>query len=84
MSGIVANGIVDWQYDPDVDVLYITLGERQPSYAVEVPDVEGMHIRYSFATNDVTGVVILYYSLQDREELKKHMPFPFNFDVVPN
>lgn len=82
MSTGVVNGIARWRYDNDQDVLYITWGKAQPSYVTEVEDVEGMHIRKAISSGEVLGVVIIYYSVQNRDELTAHMPFPFNFDEV--
>ncbi|MGB9858833.1 MAG: DUF2283 domain-containing protein [Moorellaceae bacterium] len=62
-------------YDKEHDVLYISLGEPVPSYSEE-DGAEGVLIRYSLATGEVSGATILDYSKRDKKELLKLLPFP--------
>lgn len=63
-------------YDREADVLYVSLGKPEPSYVQEDPDMEGLHYRYSLEENRLTGLTIVWYSIQDKEKLRCKIPFP--------
>jgi len=44
-------------YDKEADVLYITLGTKEPSYCEEVDDI--LLIEKGFTTNKITGFRVL-------------------------
>lgn len=48
---------VEYDYDEEADVLYITLGSGEPSYCEEVDDK--LLIERGFITNNITGFRIL-------------------------
>ncbi len=63
-------------YDREADVLYISLGKPKPSYVQEDPDMEGLHYRYSLEDDRLTGLTIVWYSIQGKEKLRCKIPFP--------
>jgi uncharacterized protein YuzE len=48
---------LDWDYDEDADVLYISIGE--PTKAVSVDVGEGVIVRYSEEKGEVVGLTII-------------------------
>lgn len=73
---------VEWDYDKEQDVLYLGFGDASPSYVEEDPEVEGLNIRRAMADGHITGAVIVWYSLQDRQVLDRKLPFTFDFSLV--
>ena len=63
-------------YDQEADVLYISLGKPVPSISKEDPEIEGLHYRYAIGTKNLSGATIVWYSLQDKDELRRRLPFP--------
>lgn len=59
-------------YDSFTDVLYLSFGDPRPSFTEEYE--EGVFIRHSMDTNELTGITILDFSVRS-EELKS-MTFP--------
>lgn len=47
---------LSWDYDEEVDVLYISIGEPQEALGQDVGD--GVIIRYEEKTKDVVGITI--------------------------
>lgn len=48
---------LDWQYDEEADVLYISIGERVKAIGLDVG--EGVIVRYREETREVVGVTIV-------------------------
>lgn len=76
MSAAVSAEALRVVYDREADVVYISLGKPKPSYVREDPDVEGLHYRCSLEDDCVTGLTIVWYSIQDKEKLRRKIPFP--------
>lgn len=50
-------GQLDWEYDEEADVLYLSLGEPQAALGVDIGD--GVVVRYVEASNEVVGLTII-------------------------
>ena len=48
---------LDWRYDQDADVLYISTGAPQPALGVDIGD--GVIARYDEARGELTGITII-------------------------
>ena len=48
---------LDWRYDEDADVLYISTGAPEPALGVDIG--EGVVVRYDEARGEVTGITII-------------------------
>jgi uncharacterized protein YuzE len=48
---------LDWDYDEEADVLYISVGK--PAKAIGVDVGEGVIVRYNEATGEVVGLTII-------------------------
>jgi uncharacterized protein YuzE len=48
---------LDWDYDPEADVLYLSLGEPQAALGVDIG--EGIIVRYDGVNNEVVGLTIV-------------------------
>lgn len=53
----MSKGIVNVDYDSEADVLYLCIKPKLPSYAEE--DEEGIMVRKSIETDEITGITIL-------------------------
>lgn len=73
---------VEWDYDRNQDVLYLGFGDASPSYVEEDSEVEGLNIRRAISDGRITGAVVVWYSLQDRQVLERKLPFVFDFSLV--
>ena len=47
---------IDWDYDEEADVLYISFGEPQPAVAI---DVDGVLVRYRERDGEIVGITIV-------------------------
>jgi len=47
---------INWSYDEEADVLYISFGDPRPAIAI---DVDGVLIRYTEDTGEIVGVTII-------------------------
>lgn len=85
------NGIkINFDYDKETDVLYITLGTGEPSYCEEVDDI--LLIERGFITHNVTGfrvVGIRHHKIEAvavgiGKILKREMPplYPAYFNAL--
>lgn len=63
-------------YDRGSDVLYIRLGEPVHCESHEDPAIDGLVFRYAFTNHSLRGVTIVWYSEQDKEALRRKIPFP--------
>jgi uncharacterized protein YuzE len=53
---------IDWDYDEEADVLYISVGKPQPAIGIDIG--EGIVARYDEAQKEVVGITII--GLRDR------------------
>jgi uncharacterized protein YuzE len=73
---------IEYDYDRQSDVLYLSIGKPAPSYGEEDTEIEGLVIRHDIKTGKVTGVTILWFSEQDRPTLQRRLPFAFDFGLI--
>ncbi len=55
-------GEMDWKYDEDADVLYISIGEPEPAVGIDIG--EGVVVRYDEIHKQVVGLTFI--GLRDR------------------
>ena len=48
---------VDWEYDDEADVLYLSIGKPKPAVGIDIGD--GVVVRYDEANNEVLGLTVL-------------------------
>ena len=48
---------VDWEYDDEADVLYLSMGKPKPAVGIDIG--EGVVVRYDEANNEVVGLTVL-------------------------
>jgi uncharacterized protein YuzE len=48
---------INWDYDEDADVLYLSIGEAQPAVGVDIG--EGVVLRYDEARKKVVGLTLI-------------------------
>ena len=71
------NSTINYDYDIDEDILYLSVGEPRPSITEE--NEEGILIRKDIKTGKITGVTILDY--KDRIKNKEKINVPKIFDL---
>lgn len=81
---------ITFDYDKDADILYITLGNGEPSYCEEVDDI--LLIERSYLSDNITGFRIMgikHHKIQAVEVkigkiLKREMPplYPVYFSAL--
>jgi uncharacterized protein YuzE len=49
--------IINWDYDEEVDVLYLSFGQPQKSLGIDIG--EGVILRYNPETKEITGITII-------------------------
>ena len=49
--------VIDWDYDGEADVLYLSLGEPTPAVGVDIG--EGVILRYDEARQEVVGLTLI-------------------------
>ena len=49
--------VIDWDYDGEADVLYLSLGEPTPAVGVDIGD--GVILRYDEARQEVVGLTLI-------------------------
>ena len=54
---IEAGRQLDWRYDEEADVLYISAGASQPALGIDIG--EGVMARYDEARGEVVGITII-------------------------
>ena len=60
MAGVRAleeHGTLDWEYDSEADVLYLSVGSPRPAVGVDVG--EGLVVRYDEATGEIVGLTVM-------------------------
>ncbi len=50
-------GWITWEYDPEADVLYLSVGEPRPAVGIDIGD--GLVLRYDEARNEVVGLTVI-------------------------
>ena len=48
---------IDWEYDEEADVLYLSVGAPKPAVGVDIG--EGVVVRYDEVKNEVVGLTVL-------------------------
>lgn len=48
---------IDWEYDEEADVLYLSVGTPKPAVGVDIG--EGVVVRYDQANNEVVGLTVM-------------------------
>ncbi len=66
-------------YDEDADVLYISIGAPRPSYAREDSEVECLNLLYAVNDGNLCGATVVWYSEQDKDQLRRRIPFEVKF-----
>ena len=57
MAGLDKPSMLNWDYDAEADVLYLSIGEPQPALGVDIG--EGVILRYDEARNEVVGLTLI-------------------------
>ena len=60
---------IDWEYDAEADVLYLSFGEPQEAEGIDIG--EGMIVRVDPQSNEVVGITIIGLSQRTLGVLKK-------------
>ena len=68
---------IEHVYDPDFDILYITIDE--PSSAEADPVLDGVYLRREVPSERIVGAIIERYSERDKKMLSQLIPFPLEF-----
>lgn len=58
---------VDWDYDEEADVLYLSVGEPRPAVGVDIG--EGVIARYDETRKEVVGITLIGLRARLLEEL---------------
>ena len=61
---------LDWDYDEEADVLYLSMGQPGPALGVDIGD--GVVLRYDEARREVVGLTLIGL----RERLMRSLPNP--------
>lgn len=48
---------IDWDYDQEADVLYLSIGKPQPAVSVDIGD--GLIARYSESQQEIVGLTVI-------------------------
>jgi uncharacterized protein YuzE len=48
---------IDWDYDEDADVLYLSIGEPKPAIGIDIGD--GLVLRYDESQHEVVGLTVI-------------------------
>lgn len=59
---------LNWEYDEDADVLYISVGKPQPAVGVDIG--EGIVVRYDEKKKEVVGLTIIGFRARTLQGLK--------------
>jgi uncharacterized protein YuzE len=60
---------LDWEYDGEADVLYISFGSPKPAVGVDVG--EGVIVRYDEQAREVVGLTIIGVGRRLEEHVRK-------------
>jgi uncharacterized protein YuzE len=61
---------LNWDYDEEADVLYISMGEPQKALGIDIGD--GAIVRYVESTNEVVGLTLIGMKERLLNSLKKN------------
>ena len=64
------NAPLDWEYDGDADILYISFGKLEPALAVDVGD--GVIVRYDERAREVVGLTLIGVGKRMEEYIRKN------------
>jgi len=59
---------LDWEYDEEADVLYISIGEPEEAIGIDIG--EGIIVRYRENTGEVVGLTIVGFKERLLQRLK--------------
>jgi len=59
---------LDWEYDEEADVLYISIGEPEDAIGIDIG--EGIIVRYRENTGEVVGLTIVGFKERLLQRLK--------------
>ena len=62
--------LLDWEYDGDADMLYISFGKPKPALGVDVGD--GVIVRYDEKAREVVGLTLIGVGKRMEEYIKKN------------
>ena len=48
---------IDWEYDEDADVLYLSIGKPRPAVGMDIG--EGIILRYDEANKELAGITLI-------------------------
>ncbi len=60
-------GALDWEYDEEADVLYISIGKPRPALGTDIG--EGVIVRYDEAKKEVVGLTIMGFRARTLQSL---------------
>ncbi|MBI3392793.1 MAG: DUF2283 domain-containing protein [Nitrospirae bacterium] len=60
-------GTLDWEYDEEADVLYISIGKPRPALGTDIG--EGVIVRYDEAKKEVVGLTIMGFRARTLQSL---------------
>jgi len=60
---------INWDYDKEADVLYLSVGEPQPAVGIDIG--EGTVLRYDEARQEVVGVTLIGLKARLLKELNE-------------
>ncbi len=56
VKALEEHGTLDWEYDREADVLYLSVGSPRPAVGVDVG--EGLVVRYDETTGEIVGLTV--------------------------
>ena len=71
---------INYDYDEEEDILYISIGKPTPSISEEIE--EGILIRRDIKTHKISGVTILDYKDRIKNNERINIPKEFNLSEV--
>lgn len=75
-----SNTKIVYNYDNEDDILYLSIGEPEPSITNELE--EGIFIRRNKKTKKITGLTILDYKYRKNHKIKINVPKEFDLDKI--
>lgn len=61
---------IDWDYDEEADVLYLSVGEPKPAIGIDIG--EGVITRYDEANKEVVGITLIGLRARLLKELSQN------------
>jgi len=59
---------LNWEYDEDADVLYISVGKPRPAIGVDIG--EGVVVRYDDKKKEIVGLTLIGFRARTLQSLK--------------